>query len=260
MLRLLIVDANNHESGPSSLALEETATVVATTLAEAEEALGLQRFDAVLLRKPEPRADLTEFVRRLREREAAAKVRTPVLLADSQASEGSRGTDIRESVPGIDALLLEQFDLATLQATLQRLKQAPYGGGPGGPARDWSPTGGADPRFDAEEFAAHLGNDASLIVEIIDLFFAESGQQLPELRELLASADYERVSRIAHTLKGSLSSLQAPYSRSQAHRLEEAAKQRDDYGCRVAMQALEESIEVMRPELLKLREKSAKLL
>ncbi|HEX4810219.1 MAG TPA: response regulator [Bryobacteraceae bacterium] len=250
MLRLLIVDANSQESGPSSLALEGTATVIATSLAEAEEALGLQCFDAVLLRKPEPRENLAEFVRRLREREAAGKVRTPVLLADSET---------QQNLPGIDALLLEQFDLATLQATLERLKQASYGVG-AGTALGNGPPGPGLPRFDAEGFAAHLGNDASLIVEIIDLFFDECGQQLPELRDLLASTDYERVSRIAHTLKGSLSSLQAPYSRLQAHRLEEAAKQHDAYGCTAAMQALEESIEAMRPELLKLRQRSAGLL
>jgi HPt (histidine-containing phosphotransfer) domain-containing protein len=240
-LRLLIVDGENAGSEPRGLDQEGTIAVVTASLAEAEEALSLQRFDAVLLRTPGPPEGVAEFANRLRERERGGFARTPVLLAVSELGERQ---------PGVDALLLEHFDLEALRDTIDRLNGASSG--------EVSGSSGASvlPSFDEEAFAAHLGHDADLIVEIIDLFFVESGQQLPELHERLAAADYERVSRIAHTLKGSLSSLQAMGPRGLAQQLEEAAKRRDGKGCTAALAALEASTDAMRPDLLALRAKS----
>ena len=173
-------------------------------------------------------------------------MRTPLLRAVSA---------LDEQYPGVDAVLLDDFDLAVLRETLDRLNQATYGGG-----GSHSPAASPFPPFDGEAFAAHLGHDAGLIVEIIDLFFVECYQQLPDLHERLAQADYDRASRIAHTLKGSLASLQAPGPRVLAHQLEEAAKQRNGAACTANLKMLEDSISAMKPELLALRQKSEGLL
>lgn len=244
-LRLLIVDGENAGSESSGFGPEGTIAVVTASLTEAEEALTLQRFDAVLLRGQEPPEGVAEFISHLRERERGGVVRTPVLRTVA---------DLSERHPGVDALLLEHFDLEALRETIDRLNGASYGlaGGPSGAP--------ALPPFDGEAFAAHLGHDAGLIVEIIDLFFVESGQQIPELREHLGAGDYERVSRIAHTLKGSLSSLQAPGPRGLAQQLEEAAKRHDNRGCNAALEGLKASIDAMRPDLLALRARSEGLL
>ena len=244
-MRLLIVDGENTAADPAGLGPEGTIAVIAGSLAEAEEALSLQRFDAVLLRGPAPPDGVAEFASRLRERERKGTTRTPILLASSEA---------REHQPGIDALLIEHFDLATLQETLDRLNRSP---GSANPSANGAPV---SPNFDPEEFAAHLGHDPGLIVEIIDLFFVECGQQLTDLHDRLAAEDYERLSRIAHTLKGSLSSLQAPGARALAQQLENAAKRRDAAGCDSSLQYLENSIEAMRPQLLALRASSEGLL
>ncbi|HEX4231334.1 MAG TPA: Hpt domain-containing protein [Bryobacteraceae bacterium] len=245
MLRLLIVDGENTGAGPGGFGPMGTIAVVTASLVEAEEALTLQRFDAVWLRGPEPPDGVAEFIGRLREREKGGVARTPVLRTVA---------DLGERHPGVDALLLEHFDLEALRETIDRLNGASHGLGSD------SFCASALPPFDGEAFAAHLGHDAGLIVEIIDLFFVESGQQLPDLHERLDAADYDRMSRIAHTLKGSLSSLQAPGPRGLAQQLEEAAKRHDNKGCTAALTALEASIEAMRPELLALRAKSEGLL
>jgi HPt (histidine-containing phosphotransfer) domain-containing protein len=215
-------------------------------LAEAEEALSLQRFDAVLLRGPEAPEGVPEFVSRLRQREQGGDARTPVLRAVSTMGG---------HYPGVDALLLEHFDLAALRQTVDRLNRAAYEY-----SVDGSSASGAFPAYDGEAFAAHLGYDAGLIVEIIDLFLAECGQQLPDLQAHLAATDYKQVSRIAHTLKGSLSSLQAPGPRMLAQHLEEAAKRHDSGACGTILQRLEASIGAMRPGLLALRAKNERLL
>lgn len=244
-MRLLIVDGENAGTEPGRFGPEGAIVVVTGSLAEAEEALSLQRFDAVLLRGPAPPDGVAAFASRLRERERGGGVRTPVLLASSKISERQ---------PGVDALLIEHFDLAALQETLDRLSRcASYSDDSASGDPLWPP-------FDSEAFAAHLGHDPGLIVEIIDLFFVECGQQLADLRERLAAADHERVSRIAHTLKGSLSSLQAPGPRAFAQQLEEAAKRRDNDRCDLTLKALEDSVNAMRPELLTLRARNESLL
>lgn len=243
-MRLLIVDGESVGAEPGWFGPEGTIAVVTASLAEAEEALSLQRFDAVLLRGPEPPEGVAEFVSGLREREKGGVARTPVLRTVSNLSERHAG---------VDALLLEHFDLEALRDTIERLNGASYASASGS-------SGVTLPPFDGEEFAAHLGHDAGLIVEIIDLFFAESGQQLGELHEDLDAADYERMSRIAHTLKGSLSSLQAHGPRGLAQQLEEAAKRQDSKGCTAVLAALEASINAMRPDLLALRAQSEGLL
>lgn len=246
MLRLLIVDRENAGVEPGPFGPEGTTTLVTASLAEAEEALSLQRFDAVLLRGPEPPEGVPEFVSRLRERERGGDTRTPVLRAVS-AVGGHH--------PGIDAVLLEHFDLAILRQTVERLNQTADAD-----RVDGSPRALVFPPFEGEAFAAHLGHDASLIIEIIDLFFVECGHQLPDLHAQIAAADYDRVSRIAHTLKGSLASLQAPGPRMLAQQLEEAAKRHDSQACDATLERLESSIEGMRPGLLALRARNERLL
>jgi HPt (histidine-containing phosphotransfer) domain-containing protein len=59
---------------------------------------------------------------------------------------------------------------------------------------------------------------------------------------------------VAHTIKGSLSSLHATLARHHAQALESAAKNRDGSACRANLQALADDLGALEPLLLKLRD------
>jgi HPt (histidine-containing phosphotransfer) domain-containing protein len=113
------------------------------------------------------------------------------------------------------------------------------------------------PIFEPEEFCAQIANDCDLIVEIIDVFLVEQRQQMTEMRQALASGDYERLARVAHTMKGSLGSLHAPRARSALQELELAAKQQLEQECTSALVVVEHNLQSLEAPLLALRESAS---
>ena len=90
-------------------------------------------------------------------------------------------------------------------------------------------------------------------MEIIDLFLEERATQMEDMSEALELGDFPRLSRAAHTIKGSFGSLHAPRARLRANDLEMAAKNGDDQICCRLLPALEEDLDELIPLLLMLR-------
>jgi HPt (histidine-containing phosphotransfer) domain-containing protein len=78
--------------------------------------------------------------------------------------------------------------------------------------------------------------------EIIELFQAERDEQLREMAESLAVPDFEKLSRLAHTIKGSLAALHAPAARQTCQTIELAAKDRDAVLCAGHLDRLEQDL------------------
>lgn len=110
------------------------------------------------------------------------------------------------------------------------------------------------PQLDVEKFQEQVGHDPDLLVEIIDLFLLESAGQVHEMHEALGCGEYKKLSRVAHTIKGSVGSLYAETARLQAHELESIAESGDEAACRRSLAALEEALAMLQPQLLALRE------
>jgi HPt (histidine-containing phosphotransfer) domain-containing protein len=110
--------------------------------------------------------------------------------------------------------------------------------------------------LDVNGVREQMGFDRDLMVEIIDLFLSEAPQQVIDMREAMAAGELERVGRLAHTIKGSFSTLHAGVARTHAQELEIAAKQRESVRCRELVSALEYDLEVLEPRLLSLRNSS----
>jgi HPt (histidine-containing phosphotransfer) domain-containing protein len=115
------------------------------------------------------------------------------------------------------------------------------------------------PQFDLEKFKEQVGYDRDLLIEIIDLFLSESVKQLAEIHAALGKSDYQTLSRLAHTLKGSFGSLHAESARLHAHELEIVAHNRDEEACRTWISALELDFAMLQPQLISLRESSEQL-
>ena len=251
-LRVLLIEKDPGESERLSVALSGAHHDVlpAAGLDEASEALLVRKFDAVLLACPVPPAGMAEFTAKLRklEKEQRERVRIPVLSCSGNGAH----TGGQSAAPGIDGFLPEDFEPELFAQTVDRLAHAVADA----PEEATDPAPNSLPIFEPEMFQAQVAYDRDLLVEIIDLFCAESVVQIEEMLAALAAGNFDQLSALAHTIKGSLSSLHAPLARFQAQTLETAAKERQEALCRSSFAELKRCLERLDPELKALRQSS----
>ena len=255
-LRFLLIHGDAQRAGRifSLLAAAQHTVIVTPNIAEATEALYIERFDAIVLDAALPPAEVAEFasnLRRIEERQGLTRIPVVSISAES-AVDAAAG----QENAACDECLREPLDAAVLTAAVTRLAQAI-----GNPAARPANQAGAElPVLEAEEFEEQVGGDRELMVEIIDLFFEEGQRQMAEMRVTLANGNFGQLSRLAHTIKGSLGSLRATRARCRAHELESAAGRGDANRCRQSFAAFEQDLIELEPELRSLRERVARQL
>lgn len=255
-LRFLLIHGDSQCAGRiCSLLMGAQHTVLAApNLAEATEALYVERFDAVVLDARLPLPDVAAFatnLRRVEESQGLARIPVVSVSPETAASASPAGKN-----PACDECLCEPLDPAALTEAVTRLAQAV-----GHPALQPKPlkSGPLDtgefPVLEPEEFEEQVGGDRDLMVEIIDLFLQERERQLPEMHLALGSGNFAQLSRLAHTIKGSLGSLRATRARWRAHELESAAAAAEGPVCHQSLAAFERDLTDLEPELLRLRDR-----
>ena len=193
---------------------------------EAQEALGVRQFDAVLLSS---RGSSTETLRQLH---AATRRLCP------SAKFFVWGT----CEAGLcDAVLPENVSETDLGRELKRAGQRVAAN------RDDSVSHLSV--FDLPAFRRQMGDDPELMREIVGIFFDESIGQMRELSEMLACGEDSQASRLAHSLKGSLGSLHAARAHYWAQALEAAAASGDSARSQAAFNALERAMDDLTPNL-----------
>ncbi len=252
-LRVLLIEKSPEECERISSVLEQANHEVlpAKGFQDACEAVQVQKFDAVLVGSPEV-DEIAEFTGKLRELEKRQHQTGRTAVISFAAGVGDACGSCEGANPGVDGYLPREFEANTFSQVVTMLARAvahPQQAGH---------TAVSDlPIFEPEEFQAQVAHDRDLLIEIIDLFLVESVEQLHELRKALAATDYNRLSRGAHTIKGSLASLHAPCARAHAQALELAANQQEEQVCRFSLTALEQDLEILAPHLLALRAASS---
>jgi HPt (histidine-containing phosphotransfer) domain-containing protein len=248
-LRVLIVNSDLQEAERLAERLTDAqhTALPASGLEEATEALLVQKFDAVLLDSALPSDSVSDFTAKLRKLEGSQRAATPAPVL-SLSSQVPNGVDWCTGERGVDAYLADSFEAALLFETVTGLAAAI--------ARTGDPPLNAEsefPIFEMEQFRAQVSNDDDLMGEIIDLFLAEAPGQILEMSEALAAPDFDLLARVAHTIKGSFATLRAGQARRHAQQLETAAKACDATQCSQTLAALKYDLELLEPELLKLR-------
>jgi two-component system, sensor histidine kinase and response regulator len=251
-LRFLLVHADATQSERISSVLEGAHHTVLPTpsLDEATEALYLQRFDAILLGAPFTKGKVAAFKAKLREVEQSQRSSAciPILAASAktvlepQANEAAAPNE-----NPCDGYFEDPLDLTALTEAVNRLSRTLAH------TAELQNTSNGFPILSADEFEEQVGGDRELMVEIIDLFLEERKQQVLEMRAAVKVSDWESLSKLAHTIKGSLGSLHAPRARYRAQELEIAARdEKGDMACQW-FAALERDLEELEPALVALR-------
>jgi len=241
-LRVLLVDGGSAKSEAISNTLANANHTVLPTsgLDEASEALVVEQFDAVLLASHFPAPSLADFTAKLRRAEDSQRSATRIpVLALASVSAG-----------GTDGCVPEPLDAVALTQAVRNLAQAL-----GRPAQLQVASAIDDlPVLEPEKFEEQVGYDNELMVEIIDLFLEERKGQVSDMEACVARGDWDSLSKIAHTIKGSLGSLHASRARSRAQELESAARGKQGEVSVRAFHQLLRDLEVVEPQLLELKE------
>ncbi len=243
-LRFLLVHKETQRAASITGVLSKANHSVVRTagLEEAADALLIEKFDAVLVESDFTRQGLADFSAKLRtiSSENRFSTRVPVIVLDSAG----------DLDPCCDAVMPEPIDPHALTQTVLRLARAVSSvQTKEEAARDAA----AFAIIEVKKFEEQVGEDPELKVEIIDLFLEERRRQEPEMQAALEMREFERVSRLAHTIKGSLSSLYATRARYHAQELELAAKQGQEESSWAFFSALKADLAELEPELLNMR-------
>ena len=207
----------------------------------AVEALQLQNFDAVVLAQDLPAMDLEALAKEVQALNRRSSLRTAVLGIHSPGV-ANKGI--------LNAGTLQLDGYLPDQAGPDALRIALAGAAVGATNQPDSSSSRAElPVLDEKELREQLDFDTELLLELVDLYHSERKRQSPEMREALIAGDLEQLSRLAHTIKGSLGSLQAPAAREEAQLLEMAAHNHDHASCERLLVALECKLDELEVEL-----------
>jgi HPt (histidine-containing phosphotransfer) domain-containing protein len=94
--------------------------------------------------------------------------------------------------------------------------------------------------------------DGALLIEMAELWIADSAKQEAQLRNDLASGDAIMVQRAAHAIKGSVGTFQAAAAQEAANQLESTAKDADLVGATKTFERLMTQIDLVRQDLRQL--------
>ena len=119
---------------------------------------------------------------------------------------------------GMDGYIMKPIRFGDVEKTLSSLSSAQ-------PVSAPSPSGKV--LWGKSEALERLGGDEDLLREICQIFLEESPKLMQKLREAIADADSEAVTRAAHSLKGELGYLGAPGAAQVARELEEMGHEKN---------------------------------
>ena len=195
---------------------------------KALEALSQRTYAAVLMDCQMPELDGYETTREIRRLEQGGP-RMPIIAMTANAMQGERE---RCLAAGMDDYLTKPLRQRTLKDTLCALGRG-SARAVGRPRRP-GPANGA-PGDDRGEFAAPRRGgrspssralDGDVLGDLVTLYFDEAAGRLTDLGGAVDRADPDAVARMAHTLRGSSSTLGAAHVARIAAELETTAKRR----------------------------------
>jgi HPt (histidine-containing phosphotransfer) domain-containing protein len=196
--------------------------------------------------------DGLQAVAAMRRREAGTGRRVPVIAVTAHAMQGDRERCLAAGMDGyvtkpVSGAMLARAIAAALgrPSAVPSVEEQPQSPGP-------VATAGGDAALDAPALLRRLGGNRALLAQVVQVFRAEATRRMSELAEAVTCQDWARLSREAHTLKGTLSTLCANGAHAAALRLEKLARDRSSSELAEAFQSLTAEMCRLQPALAEL--------
>jgi PAS domain S-box-containing protein len=240
-LRILIVEDNavNQKVALHQLQKIGYLAEAADNGRQAIEALQRMHFDVVFMDCQMPELDGYEATRELREREGSER-HTWIIAMTAHSLEGDREKCL---AAGMDDYLSKPIKPEDLQAALNRFR------GIREIDREVRELGGLG-AVDVTLLQGFSELDATggdgILVKLIDLFLENTPQVLAEARAALAGEDARKLSRAAHTLKGSCANFGAERMREACLKLEQRSAHDALEGADVLLERVEQEFAYVR--------------
>ncbi|ONF45624.1 ATP-binding protein, partial [Methylobacterium radiotolerans] len=232
--RVLVADdsAVNCEVAREALArCGVTDVVTVEDGAAAVAAAAARRFDLILMDGSMPVLDGFAAARRIRQREATAGGRVPIVALTAHVLGEAADA---AAAAGMDGTLLKPFTLRQLADLLQAQVPALRGPPADATARTGTPESvgpvaappeAADDLLDAEVLDGLLSlGDGAFLDRVLDLYRAQGPVALAHLRAALAASDQPAIARAAHSLKSMSANVGARALVARLRVIEEAAR------------------------------------
>jgi CheY-like chemotaxis protein/HPt (histidine-containing phosphotransfer) domain-containing protein len=210
---------------------------------QALEVLERETVDLVLMDVQMPEMDGLEATAAIREKERKTGSHVPIIALTAHAMKGDREKCL---AAGTDDYLTKPIRTADLFAAIDRLSNAKTVPTPLAPAvahETWTAA------FDIDAALNHVEGDSALLEEIVQLFSEQCPKTMSEIDRALHAADFHRLERAAHSLKGSALNICAGGVSHAAAELEASARSGDPSRCHEQFKALENDVEKLLREL-----------
>jgi CheY-like chemotaxis protein/HPt (histidine-containing phosphotransfer) domain-containing protein len=220
--RILVVEDNAVNQRLVRRILERLghAMTLATTGREALSRVETDEFDVILMDVRMPEMDGIEATRAIRrlesERGDTEAHHVPILALTAYAQEEELD---RCLAAGMDGYLIKPIRTRTLSQAIEaavasrsvRLQVS-------------EPRPQAQGILDEKDLLERVGGDWRLLLEIVQLFQADSPKRMQEIQRALEERDAKALAALAHTLKGSVAIFSLPEATEAAQALEDLAR------------------------------------
>jgi two-component system sensor histidine kinase/response regulator len=188
------------------------------------------RFDFVLMDVQMPDLDGIGATLAIRGRENRSGEHIPIIAMTAHAMEGDREKCLNAGMDGYIAKPMKVKELYRVMGIRDELE-----------FEEDTPMPGHGPGIDFKAAYEAVGGDKELYAELIDLFMKDLPLQLGVIKEALAEADFDKLKRAAHSVKGASGNLGAQRVRELAIKLEEAGGAGDADGSADLLAELEKA-------------------
>ena len=243
-LRILLAEDNriNQKVAVALLTRHGHSIIVANDGREALSALDSEAFDLVLMDVQMPGMDGFEATAAIRLKELNTEAHMPIIAMTAHAMKGDRekcleaGMDGYVSKPISAEALMQAIDLAAPQGAKKKTAPQP-------------PSANPALLVNKKELMRRMDGDLDTMRLVISSFLADAPQSLGDIRFAVESNNADSLYRLAHKLKGAVSSFSSEDVNRAALRLETIARGQDLSNAREAYRELAGMIERLTPEL-----------
>jgi CheY-like chemotaxis protein len=201
-----------------------------------------EEFDLILMDVQMPEMDGLEATTGIRAAESNTGKHVPIVAMTAHAMKGDREKCLSA---GMDGYLSKPIRTDELKQAISEVEKA----------RDMGQLSEQN-SFRAigqlEVLLESVMGDRALLVEMAELWLADSAKQETQIRNGLDSGDTIMIQRAAHAIKGSVGTFQASGAQDAANQLELSAKGADLAGAREAFKQLLTQIDLVRQDLRQL--------